>query len=82
MQRSFTIVIDFTDDFFEADIPTNVWPEFEETLMHVGAIDSVCLNHCCYVEADVGNTQLQTVVEIAEEIEKAIRDAIERWRED
>lgn len=81
MERSFTITIDFTDEFFAADIPTNVWPDFEDSLAQIGAVSGVCIDHCCWVEADVGNPQLQSIIEIAEEIERGVRKAIDYWKD-
>lgn len=72
MERSFTIRIDFTEEWFDANIDTDFWSAVENKLLDIDNVKTVCVDHCVWVEAEVGNPRMHDLMVIAEQIEKDV----------
>ena len=68
MRTSFTLQVDFTDEWFAANIDNDRWDEAEDLFFKIEGVKTVCLNHMCWIEAD-GNNAVFYEKEVAKVIE-------------
>lgn len=81
MEVSHAIYIDFTDEWYEADISFERHDDVFDKFYQLKHIDEVCINHMCWAKFNVGNPTEQTLTELAEEFKAQTKKIIDSMHE-
>lgn len=81
IHRSFSVCLDFTDDWFDANIDVDLWDNAHDSLMAIPNVTEVCINHAVWVKADLGNWRPEDLTAVTDEIEAAVVKVIEENRQ-
>ena len=49
MKANFTLEIDFTTEWYDADIDVDRYDEATDELLDLPGASEVCLSHCCWI---------------------------------
>lgn len=73
-------IVDFTEQFYAANIPTEKWDTIVDQLSRFQYVEETCLNHCCWVKLDLATQDGAVAVRRTEETVEKINRLIERYK--